>query len=134
MAHTDCGHGHSSATYTLAASMVTPSVEMMWPRYATVLSPKAHFDCLMKRECSCSLVKTMWRWRRCSNQDELYISMSSKKMRTNQRRKGHKTSFISSCNVDGAFVKRNGMTRNSKSPSCVWNAVFPTSSWCIRTW
>jgi hypothetical protein len=47
---------------------------------------------------------------------------------------GLRISFIKLWNVDGALVRLNGMTRNSKWPRCVRNFVLSTSLGCIRTW
>src|SRR6185312_10232189 len=60
--------------------------------------------------------------------------MSSKNTSTKRRRKGLRTSFIIAWKVDGAFVRPNAMTKNSKWPWWVRKAVFSTSAGCMRTW
>jgi hypothetical protein len=65
---------------------------------------KAHLDLLTKRAYSCSLEKTRWR---CSDHDELKISMSSKKTSTNQHKNGRNMSFMSAWKVAEAFVSPN---------------------------
>jgi hypothetical protein len=49
--------------------------------------------------------------------------MLSKNTRTNRCKKGLNTSFINAWKVADAFVSPNGVTKNSKSPWFVWNAV-----------
>jgi hypothetical protein len=68
---------------------------------------KAHLDLLTKRAYSCSLEKTRWRWWRCSDHDELKISMSSKKTSTNQHKNGRNMLFMSAWKVAEAFVSPN---------------------------
>jgi hypothetical protein len=57
-----------------------------------------------------------------------------KETRTHRRRNGLRMKFMSAWNVDGAFERPNGMTRNSNWPRCVRNAVLATSLGCTRTW
>jgi hypothetical protein len=42
-----------------------------------------------------------------------------RRLSTNRCKKGRRTSFINAWNVAGAFVRPNGMTRNSNNPWCV---------------
>ena len=61
---------------------------------------------------------------------ELYIKMPSKNTNTHFLKNGFKTEFMRLWKVLGAFVKPKGITRNSKWPSWVLNAVFSISSLC----
>jgi hypothetical protein len=66
-------------------------------------------------------------------QELLKTRISSKNTRTNFRMKDLRIPFIKNWNVDDALVRPKGITRNSKCPRCILNAVLSMLSGCMRT-
>jgi hypothetical protein len=94
--------------------MATPCADTICPRYDTAGSPKEHLERLRTNLLSLSSWNTYFTCLRWSVQDELYTKMPLKKTSVNFRMKGFKMLFMRAWKVDGALVRPNGITRNSK--------------------